>query len=61
MLKILGKEDEIKINIVTSEYFTKEYFADCLVCERLWTRKLNVRDVNAMHDWRVSLKDYIEN
>ena len=61
LLKILGKQDEIKINVVTSEYFANEYFADRPACERLWTRKLNIRGVNAMRDWRVSLKEYIDN
>ena len=61
LLKILGLQDEIKINVVTSEYFAKEYFADRPACERLWTRKLNIRGVNAMRDWKVSLKEYIDN
>ena len=60
LLKILGLQDTIKINIVTSEYFAKEYFADRPACERLWTRKLNLRGVNAMRDWRESLREYID-
>ena len=61
MLKILGLEDQVKINVVTSEYFAKEYFAERPACERLWTRKLNLRGVSAMRDWRIALKDYLEN
>lgn len=61
LLKVLGKEDEIKINTVTSAYFTKEYFAERPASERLLTRKLHMRGVSAMRDWRISLKEYIDN
>jgi len=60
MLHILGLEDRVKINVVTSEYFSKEYFAERPACERLWTRKLQLRGVSAMRDWRVALKEYLE-
>lgn len=59
LIKILNKEDEIKIIEVTSEYFAKEYFADRPASERLLTRKLQLRGVSAMRDWRISLKEYI--
>ena len=61
LLKCLGLENEIKINVVSSEYFAKDYFAPRPACERLWTRKLNLRGVSAMRDWKVSLKEYIDN
>lgn len=61
MLHILGLEEKVKINVVTSEFFAKEYFADRPASERLWTRKLQLRGVSAMRDWKVSLKDYLEN
>lgn len=61
LLKNIGKESEIKINVVSSEYFAKEYFADRPNSERLLTRKLQLRGVSEMHDWKVSLKEYIEN
>lgn len=61
LIRVLGKNEEIKINVVTSEYFAKEYFADRPASERLWTRKLQLRGVSAMRDWKVSLKEYIEN
>tara|TARA_B110001450_G_scaffold148312_1_gene138658 strand:- start:2250 stop:3161 length:912 start_codon:yes stop_codon:yes gene_type:complete len=60
LLKIIGKEDEVKINIVTSEYFSKEYFAERPASERLLTKKLELRGVSAMRDWRVSLKEYVD-
>jgi dTDP-4-dehydrorhamnose reductase len=61
LLKILGKENEVKINIVSSDHFAEEYFADRPASERLLTRKLQLRSVNAMRDWKVSLEEYIEN
>ena len=59
LLKILGKEKEIKINVVSSEHFSKEYFAPRPSCERLINKKLNLRNLNIMRDWRVALKEYL--
>ena len=61
LLKIVGKEEEIKINSVSSEYFAKEYFASRPDSERLITKKLDLRGVSAMRDWKVALKEYIDN
>lgn len=61
LISILGKENEIKINIVDSDYFKEIYFADRPASERLLTRKLQLRGVNKMRDWKISLKEYIEN
>lgn len=60
LLNIIGKKNEIKINTVTSDYFKVEYFADRPASERLWTRKLNLRDASLMRDWKISLKEYID-
>ena len=46
LLKILGKENEIKISVVTSDYFKDIYFAERPPNERLVNRKLNLRNVN---------------
>lgn len=61
LIKILGKEDEIKITPVASDYFKDIYFAERPASERLLTRKLNLRGVNKMKDWKTALKEYIEN
>jgi dTDP-4-dehydrorhamnose reductase len=61
LLSILGKDKEVEINIVSSDYFKKEYFADRPASERLVTRKLNLRGVNQMRDWKVALKEYVKN
>ena len=58
---LLGLSKNIKINIVGSEYFKDIYYAERPSSERLLTKKLELRKVNAMRDWKVSLKEYIEN
>jgi dTDP-4-dehydrorhamnose reductase len=59
LIKILGKEDEIKITEVTSDYYKNEYFAERPPCERLINKKLNLRKLNIMRDWRIALREYI--
>jgi dTDP-4-dehydrorhamnose reductase len=60
MIKLLGLSDEVKVTPVSSDYFKKEYFAERPPSERLVNRKLNLRGLNIMRDWRVSLKEYLE-
>ena len=61
LISILGKQNEIKITEVTSKYFAKEYYADRPPCERLYNRKLEIRGLNIMRDWKIALKEYIDN
>jgi len=61
LLNILGKAEEIKITTVTSDYFKDVYFAERPASERLLTRKLDLRGVNKMQDWKSSLSEYIAN
>jgi len=60
LLNLLGLKDEIKINSVSSEYFKDIYYAERPPSERLLTKKLDLRGINKMRDWRISLKEYIE-
>lgn len=60
LLKLLGKEQEIKISVVTSDYFKDIYFAERPPCERLINKKLDIRNINLMQDWRVALKAYLD-
>ncbi len=60
LLSLLNLKDEIKINVVNSDYFKDIYFAERPPCERLENRKLNLRGVNLMQDWKSALKEYIE-
>ncbi len=61
LIRVLGKEDEIKITPVESDYFKDVYFAERPASERLLTQKLNLRKVNQMKDWKIALKEYVEN
>ena len=60
LISILGKKDDIKISSVSSDYFKDIYYAERPHSERLLTKKLNLRGVNKMRDWRISLKEYID-
>tara|TARA_B100000989_G_C19481580_1_gene445397 strand:- start:389 stop:1282 length:894 start_codon:yes stop_codon:yes gene_type:complete len=61
ILKILKKEKDIKINEVNSDFFLKTYFAKRPKSERLINRKLNLRGLNQMRDWKIALKEYLNN
>ena len=61
LVKILGKESDVKITSVNSDYFKDVYYAERPPSERLLTKKLDIRGVNKMRDWRISLKEYIDN
>jgi dTDP-4-dehydrorhamnose reductase len=60
LLKVLGKEEEIKLTAVASDYFKDIYFAERPPNERLINRKLNIRKLNIMSDWRDALEVYID-
>lgn len=60
LIRTIGKEGEIKVTPVSSEYFSKEYFAKRPKSERLITKKLQMRKCNIMRDWRICLREYLE-
>lgn len=59
IVKLMGLERVIQIKAVTSDHFKQEYFAERPPCERLVNKKLAIRGLNLMRDWRVALKEYI--
>lgn len=61
LLKLLDLESDVKINVVSSEYFKDIYFAERPASERLVTKKLQLRNVNMMRDWKIALKEYLDN
>jgi dTDP-4-dehydrorhamnose reductase len=61
LLKILGLEKKIEINVVTSEYFKDTYFAERPPSERLLNKKLQIRNANLMRNWKIALEEYIDN
>ena len=60
LLKLNGLEGKVKITSVKSDFFKETYFAERPPCERLVNRKLNLRNLNLMQDWKVALHQYIE-
>ena len=61
LIKVLGMMDKIKITPVQSDYWKEEYFAERPPSERLINKKLELHGLNVMRDWRICLKEYIEN
>jgi dTDP-4-dehydrorhamnose reductase len=57
-VSLLGLERYITLNVVDSNYFSKEYFAPRPLSEKLVNLKLESRGLNYMRDWRECLKDY---
>jgi dTDP-4-dehydrorhamnose reductase len=60
LLNILGLNASIKITAVDSDYFKETYFAPRPYSERLINKKLDLRGLNTMRDWRVALQEYIK-
>ena len=61
LISILGLQNKIIVTEVTSDYFKNEYFAARPESERLLNKKLILRRLNRMRDWKIALKEYIEN
>lgn len=61
LLSILELDNKIKLTSVSSDYFKEIYFAERPPCERLINRKLEIRNINLMQDWRVALREYLAN
>jgi dTDP-4-dehydrorhamnose reductase len=59
LLKILNLNQNININPVSSDFWKEKYFASRPASERLLDTKLNLRGLNIMRDWRVCLREYI--
>jgi dTDP-4-dehydrorhamnose reductase len=60
LVDILGLKDKVTFHDVTSDYFKETYFAQRPPCERLVNKKLELRNLNVMRDWKVALKEYID-
>ncbi len=60
LISTLGLEDKIKITPVDSSYFKDTYYAERPPSERLINRKLDIRKLNIMRDWKVAMKEYIQ-
>ena len=61
LLKLLHLENQVKITLVSSDYYKNEYYAPRPDCERIINKKLDLRLMNIMPDWKSALKEYITN
>jgi dTDP-4-dehydrorhamnose reductase len=59
LVRRLGLEDKVAVTPVSSAFFAKEYFAARPASERLITKKLDLRRLNVMRDWRECLDAYL--
>ena len=61
LVEYLGLSDQLKITLVTSDYFREEYYAERPASESLVNKKLELRGVNKMRGQKVSLQEYLTN
>jgi len=61
LIELLNLQDDIKINEVSSDFFSEEYFAERPNCERLINKRLDDLGLNIMRDWKVALDEYLNN
>jgi dTDP-4-dehydrorhamnose reductase len=59
LVETIGMKDRVRINEVAADFFKAEFFAPRPDSERLLNRKLTLRNMNRMRDWRVALRDYV--
>jgi dTDP-4-dehydrorhamnose reductase len=59
ILRLVGLAGRVEIREVGSDWFKAEYFAERPPCEALVNRKLGLRSLDAMRDWREALADYL--
>ncbi|MBS1577502.1 MAG: sugar nucleotide-binding protein, partial [Bacteroidetes bacterium] len=60
LLRILNLSERVKITSVKSDHFKDIYFAERPPSERLINRKLELRNLNLMQDWKSALQQYID-
>lgn len=61
LVRVLGLEGKVKVTAVDSDYFKQEYFSLRPPSERLINKKLDLRKMNVMRDWKVCLQEYMDN
>jgi dTDP-4-dehydrorhamnose reductase len=60
LVKVLGLEQQVIFHDVTSDHFKDVYFAPRPPSERLINKKLELRGLDLMQEWQVSLREYID-
>jgi dTDP-4-dehydrorhamnose reductase len=61
LIRALHLETQVSVIPVGSDYFKDTYYAERPPSERLVNRKLNIRKLNVMREWRVALDEYLKN
>ena len=59
LIVLMGMQESVTIEEVTSDFFAEEYFAERPECERLINKRLDDLGLNIMRDWRIALKEYL--
>jgi dTDP-4-dehydrorhamnose reductase len=59
LLNLLNLKNKVKITLVSSDYYKNEYFSPRPASESLINKKLDLRQINIMSDWKTALKEYI--
>ena len=59
LVELLGVSEKVRITPVGSDYFQAEYFAQRPASERLIPKKLQLRGLYRMRDWRECLSEYL--
>lgn len=59
LVSLLGMSEQVRITPVGSDYFQAEYFAQRPASERLIPKKLQLRGLYRMRDWRECLSEYL--
>jgi len=60
LIETLGLENRITIEEVKSTFFSEEYFAPRPYSERLLNKRLDLKGVNIMRDWKTCLDEYLK-
>ncbi len=59
LLRLLGLQDKVKVNVVPSSYWAKEYYAVRPASEKLLTQRLDAEALNVMRSWKTALAEYV--
>ena len=60
LVSLLGLAEDVTVTPVGSDYFAAEYFAQRPASERLIPKKLELRGLYRMRDWRKCLAEYLD-
>ncbi|MFA5696153.1 MAG: SDR family oxidoreductase [Bacilli bacterium] len=61
ILKLLDLSKKVKLKVVSSKYFKKEYFANRPYSEKMSNKELKDMNPYLIRDWRVCLEEYLKN